>query len=180
MVVVGFVFFLMILFGSHLPVDDPSGTEIECGSVTEYEGYQSWEDRQPFMQIINGPEETPGFGLYGSNLGDIDGDGCDDFISMDYWSSYSIPGWGYSDTTMLPGQADSDFNEGQYQKLGIDLLSYACGDVNGDGFADVLSLHENTRRPDYSPKYNVTFEIRFGGVSGIQHREDQYIIIEPI
>ncbi len=178
MVIVGLLLALFIIFGTHSDIDDPVVNELECGSGNEYEGFQLWEDRKPFMKIIEGPEDVPGFGLYGSNLGDINGDGCDDFVSMDYRANDDLPSWSFGDTIILPGRSDGDFERAEYEDLDIGYLTFACGDVNGDGYADAISVHRRTNpREDF--RHNITFEIRFGGTSGIGTQDDQYFIITP-
>jgi hypothetical protein len=179
LVTIGLVLMMVLAVGTDGPVEEPTAVDSALGSGAEYPGFQSWEDRAPFMTLMDGPVDTPGFGIYGANLGDVDGDGCDDFVSMDYTETEWSPSWTFTDATMLPGRSDGTFDEGQYEKLGIDILTYGCGDVNGDDRMDVISVSMPRERLWSYGYTNVTFEIRFGGSDGIPATQDQYFSVKP-
>ena len=125
-----------------------------------------------------------GFGRYLANVGDVDGDGCQDLIVSNlsesegqrWWQSANLlcpgsrgPPWDTSDISILEGAAQSwDFREMRY-----------LGDVNGDGFSDVVTEQiSGTPVPDDSHQVQ-GLHVRYGGVGGLSSELDLEILLRP-
>ncbi|HRI84702.1 MAG TPA: FG-GAP-like repeat-containing protein [Ignavibacteria bacterium] len=105
---------------------------------SEFEREPEYQTDATSLQSINGLVASQRFGYSVSNCGDINGDGYDDIISGAHFTNSSAgrayiylggPNMSTTPSFVLNGEAANNF-------FGISVSE--AGDVNGDGYADVI------------------------------------------
>ncbi len=117
--------------------------------------------------VLSGEADLDGFGVSVAGAGDVNGDGIDD-MAVGAWKNedggieagkaYVF----YGSSTGVSQSNNTAVIGGDNDKLGTSV--HGAGDVNGDGFADVIVGADAFNPGDPSPGY---FSIYPGGPSGL-------------
>jgi hypothetical protein len=161
----------------------------DCGNELDTTYDMVFQDEQP--------QYSDGFG-YHTSIGDVNGDGWNDIVTSA--QNYGSASQGFGKLYVFFGGPDMDNipdftitamynNFGQFLGEGLD-----CGDVNGDGYADILAMTASPRKayvfyggaemdsiPDWSyqavsPIYLTTLCTIVPNLNGDQYAD---IILEP-
>ncbi len=112
-------------------------------------------------------EDRPGFGYWAAPLGDLNGDGFDDFAIA------SI-----ADTTFIFFGGDPVDPEPDFFVLGGGE-GLASGDFNGDGYIDIVTSSGHFTIPDNESRGTVRIYLNTGGIPPYAGEADRIIIGEP-
>jgi hypothetical protein len=152
-------------FSETMPMTDKCSSH--SGSLND-----SFNDTQVYTELP-GPEAS--FGTYLYHGGDITGDGCDDILQWRlHFSRLHY---------MVPGSHEREF-------LPRDIIKYdglrwilPVGDINGDGFDDVVCSSEDELWNPYSNKVSslpTRIQVRYGTAEGLPHDDDAFLYIKPV
>ena len=145
----------------------------------------------PLYTMVSGPEDSYGFGSYLANVDDVQGDGVQDMIIGSGYGGIRPekpvpPGQiDFTDVSnyLMYGRTDRAFDASQLKQL-KNMSTYWSyreqrwlGDVNGDGYADVVSTpneYYSYIMPPYI--YTPSIQVRYGTAAGLP--EDPDLVIE--
>ncbi|HNB60925.1 MAG TPA: integrin alpha, partial [Phycisphaerales bacterium] len=146
-----------------------AGGKTDRGRALVYSGAEHGPDDWPAW-IVDGEEAGDEFGSAVANAGDVDADGfCDAVIGAPFFSGEQpTEGRAYlfrgGDPNLLLHPTASWFAEGQQAGAHFGAAVAGAGDVNGDGFADVLVGAPAFRAGEVGEGRAFLFP---GGVSGL-------------
>jgi len=166
-------------------VTDPPGQGAGTGTSSE---------PVPLYTMVSGPEDSNGFGSYLANVDDVQGDGVQDIIVGSGFGGIrpdkpNDPGQidlKMGSNYLMYGRTDRTFDPAQLKEL-ENMSSYWSfreqrwlGDVNGDGYADVVSS-PNEYYAYLMPPYIYTpsVQVRYGSASGLPEDPDLVIMVQP-
>ncbi len=156
------------------------------------------EDRIPLYKVVQGPESSGGFATSVANLWDVQGDGIDDLLIGKGYGILLEPGqepWptkGYnSGNYLLPGRDDRAFATSQLSEIENTSGTWTyrserwLGDVNGDGYADMVSapsdpwylLEDDEDIVPTTPP--ALIQVRYGTEDGLPEEADLLIDVRP-
>jgi hypothetical protein len=141
----------------------------------------------PNYQIIEGPEGDRGFPKDIVNLGDVHGDGPRDLMIIrgGPYVNETVDGLVRSgpENYLLPGANDKFIDTGDMKRYDDISRTLCVGDLNGDGYNDVISTKYPMNGHDLDWDVHsepVTLEIRYGGGSGLSLSPNEEFILKPV
>ncbi|MDX9759530.1 MAG: FG-GAP and VCBS repeat-containing protein, partial [Bacteroidota bacterium] len=110
------------------------------------------------------PRNHPGFGRWTAPLGDLDGDGYDDFAVSTL-----------ADTTFIFLGGDPLDHEPAFFVLG-GAMGLTAGDFNGDGLVDIVTARSNLSLPDPELKGTIRIYLNTGGLPPYPDEPDRVMV----
>jgi len=148
----------------------------------------------PLYTMVSGPEDANGFGSYLANVDDVQGDDVQDLIVGSGYGGirpekpYPPGQVNFTSVSnyLMYGRTDRTFDPSQLQELENMSVYWSyreqrwLGDVNGDGYADVVSTPSEYYSYIMPPYYfTPTIQVRYGTASGLPEDPDLVINIQP-
>ena len=133
---------LLIPVGDNLELSDNAAQPWHGVILLENQG--GWQFVQRKIASIGG--------VYGVSPGDLDGDGDTDLALVTMFNDWSQEQ--AASVLWLENDGQSNFHTWQISSEPIQLATVACGDINGDGQADIVTGSCHFRKPFH----------RFGGI----------------
>jgi len=146
-----------------------SGPDAASPSLLWMDADASSEGKSPILADVDGPEPINcEYGLYLTNVGDVNGDNCDDILIKMDWQGGTTD-WGPCPLfRLLLGCQTARYDQCQYYPLEQDrgiVDMGSLGDVNGDGLSDLWSLLIRTE--DHTPFADLY--VWYGAEGGVPH-----------